>query len=577
MAEKAELRQFIMSYFSDEELDTLCFDYFREVLNNFTANMTKSQKVISLIGYCERRDLMENLHASLATLRPEPYRELIGSPPVFHPKERVEGRSPNRIFLSHANQDAGFAQQLADDLRRHEYDVWMAPNSIEPGEKWVEAIERGLETSGIFLLVMTPTAAKSKWVKDESNYAIELENQGEVRFITLDVAEGKMPPMWRLRQNIPFRQDYDDGLSQLLKALQPTKSNRAAMSARPAKPTSSSRTPRWIPIMFGLTIVLSAVALFRGLLPPIGNATPSPSTEPVVAVEVTQPPTTVVTVVHTATSRPAEPATIMPAPTSTSNPTIPTIEPADTLAATQPPSSPIVVVVTAPPQPTNPLPTVAADTPIPTATFTPTSTFTPTASSTATETPTPTGTSTRILISSIYDIPINRDRPAIPNTEYNGIRDIADAIYVAVPIKWDDVDPANWTDNGTVVGSQLLAAPDIDGFNATYTTPGVRIFASARLGGQDMGTLVDGYYDVFSRDCAFEGQYDYEDQAYTGVLDHYINCEELGGRLIVLAAEPADRAYGLILFAQAASEADFHALDTLLKTFSVDGSALPGQ
>ena len=579
MAEKAELRQFIMSYFSDEELDTLCFDYFREVLNNFTANMTKSQKVISLIGYCERRDLMENLHASLATLRPEPYRELIGSPPVFHPKERVEGRSPNRIFLSHANQDAGFAQQLADDLRRHEYDVWMAPNSIEPGEKWVEAIERGLETSGIFLLVMTPTAAKSKWVKDESNYAIELENQGEVRFITLDVAEGKMPPMWRLRQNIPFRQDYDEGLSQLLKALQPTKSNRAAMSPRPAKPPSPSRTPRWIPIMFGLTIVLSAVALFRELLPSIGNATPPPSTELVAVADVTQPPTTVVTVVHTATSRPAEPATIVPAPTSTSNPTIPTIEPAGTTAATQPPSPPTVVVVAAPPQPTNPLPTVAANTPTPMATSTPTATFTPTASSTATLMPTPTATPTRIVISSIFEIPINRSAPVIPNSidiVYKQIQDDAGAITVQVPVEWL-IDPSNWTSQGgTVVGSRLLAAPDIDGLNDTYSMPGVQIFASPGLGGWDMIELVDGYYETYSRDCTFEGRYDYIDSKFTGVLDHYIDCDARGDRLIVLFVKPADQTYGLRLVAQAVTDVDRHALDTILRTFNVIG-ALPWQ
>ena len=34
MANKAELRQFIMTYFSDDELNALCFDYFPEVLNN---------------------------------------------------------------------------------------------------------------------------------------------------------------------------------------------------------------------------------------------------------------------------------------------------------------------------------------------------------------------------------------------------------------------------------------------------------------------------------------------------------------------------------------------------------------
>lgn len=493
---------------------------------------------------------------------------MIGSPPVFQPKERIEGRSPNRVFLSHANQDAGFAQQLADDLRRHEYDVWMAPYSIEPGEKWVEAIERGLETSGIFLLVMTPNAAKSKWVKDESNYAIELENQGEVRFITLDVAEGKMPPMWRLRQNIPFRQDYDEGLSKLLKALQPTQSNRAVMPARTINPTSSSRTPIWIPILLGLTIVLSAVALFRGLLPSIGNATPIPPTEPVAAAEMMQPPTTIVTVVHTATSRPSEPATVTPAPTITSSPTI---EPADTTAATQPPSTPVVVVVTAPPQPTNPLPTVPVDTP------TPTATFTPTASSTATLMPTPNATPTRIVVSSIYDIPIHRDRPTINNTEYKDVRDVADSIYVEVPIDWSSVDPSIWTDDGAVAGSQLLAAPDIDGFNTTFTTPGVQIWATTRWGGQNLNTLLAYYYNALSGDCTFEGQYDYRDPIYTGRLDHYINCEGLGSWLIVLAAEPTDRTFALILFAKGVTEADYHALDTLLKTFRVDGSMLPGQ
>ena len=41
--------------------------------------MTKSQKVIRLLSYCERRDLMENLHAALAILRSEPYQQLIDS------------------------------------------------------------------------------------------------------------------------------------------------------------------------------------------------------------------------------------------------------------------------------------------------------------------------------------------------------------------------------------------------------------------------------------------------------------------------------------------------------------------
>ena len=42
----ADLRQFILNFFSDEELDTLCFDYFPEVRQDFTIGMIKNSKVM---------------------------------------------------------------------------------------------------------------------------------------------------------------------------------------------------------------------------------------------------------------------------------------------------------------------------------------------------------------------------------------------------------------------------------------------------------------------------------------------------------------------------------------------------
>ena len=171
MVNKAELRQFITQYFSDLELDELCFDYYPDLLNQFATGMTKSQKVIALISYCERRGLSDHLLVTLGKLRSAAYQEQFGLVPKRQAADQTTRRDPNRIFLSHANQDAAFARQLADDLRHNGFDIWMAPESIEPGEKWVDAIERGLETSGIFVLVITPHAADSKWVRDESNYA----------------------------------------------------------------------------------------------------------------------------------------------------------------------------------------------------------------------------------------------------------------------------------------------------------------------------------------------------------------------------------------------------------------------
>ena len=98
------------------------------------------------------------------------------------------GRDPRQIFISHAHQDADFAHRLAADLDSAGWRAWIAPESIQPGEKWVEAIGRGLDGSGVFVVALTPAAVASNWVRNETNAAIELEIRGEVHFIPLDVA-----------------------------------------------------------------------------------------------------------------------------------------------------------------------------------------------------------------------------------------------------------------------------------------------------------------------------------------------------------------------------------------------------
>jgi hypothetical protein len=52
-----------------------------------------------------------------------------------------------QVFLSHSAKDAEFAARLATDLRAAGVPVWKATESILPGERWAEAIERGVSTS----------------------------------------------------------------------------------------------------------------------------------------------------------------------------------------------------------------------------------------------------------------------------------------------------------------------------------------------------------------------------------------------------------------------------------------------
>lgn len=97
--------------------------------------------------------------------------------------------------------------------------MWIAPESIRSGEKWVEAIDRGLETSGVFVVVLTPHALASRWVNTETDAAVEMEHEGLITFIPLDVAACRPKRLWRQYQHAPFRGSYEVGLDSLLRRL----------------------------------------------------------------------------------------------------------------------------------------------------------------------------------------------------------------------------------------------------------------------------------------------------------------------------------------------------------------------
>ncbi len=233
----ADIRQFLIEAFSDEELSTLCFDYFRDVYDDFASGMTKGQKIQLLIERCERRGVLPNLLAAIQRARPEQYKERFPQVEIQPEHPRLE-RGLRQVFISHAHQDANFAHRLAKDLQKHGWRVWIAPDSIRPGEKWGEAIDRGLSESGIFIAVLTPASVQSRWVKNETYVAIELESKGHIRFVPLDVERCDVPGLWSVYQRVSFLGGYADGLKSLLADLEQTGQLPAE------KPTASPEPPQ---------------------------------------------------------------------------------------------------------------------------------------------------------------------------------------------------------------------------------------------------------------------------------------------------------------------------------------------
>jgi formylglycine-generating enzyme len=264
-----DLRKFINRYFSDEDLETFCFDYFREVSDDFGDGMSKNRKAMRLIAYCESRGVLDNLRANLQKERPTAWREQFGAKEVKQSKfagaDKIadHDHDPRQVFISHAKEDAEFARQLAADLREEGWRVWIAPDSIRPGEKWVEAINRGLETSGVFVVALTPAAVASRWVNFETNAAIDMHQADEIRLVTLDVVACRLPVLWRQLQYVTFRNSYEIGLDDLLRWLdgesapvrEPARSDRFSDSSRPATEVATTNKDRRIHEKTGIELI----------------------------------------------------------------------------------------------------------------------------------------------------------------------------------------------------------------------------------------------------------------------------------------------------------------------------------
>lgn len=220
----AAIRRFLMGFFNDEEIANLSFDYFPEVYENFAAGMSKGRMVRDLITYCRARNRLPDLLAALERERPEAFKEFFAANshielPATSPLSTPVVRNPRQVLVSHARPDTALARRLTNDLLARGWQVWIAPDSIRPGEKWVESINRGLEESGVFVLLLSSAAVASPWVQLEANAAIQLEREGNLRFIPLLVESCDPPLLWRAYQWIPLQDNYESGFKALLAEL----------------------------------------------------------------------------------------------------------------------------------------------------------------------------------------------------------------------------------------------------------------------------------------------------------------------------------------------------------------------
>jgi hypothetical protein len=126
---------------------------------------------------------------------------------------------PQEVFLSHSSVDEEFAVRLAETLRRHGIPVWYSPTNILGAQQWHDEIGAALDRCDWFLLILSPNAVESMWVKRELSYALQ-QRRFENRIVpVLYQACDFVRLSWVLPsiQMIEFRVDFDEGCRALLR------------------------------------------------------------------------------------------------------------------------------------------------------------------------------------------------------------------------------------------------------------------------------------------------------------------------------------------------------------------------
>ena len=144
--------------------------------------------------------------------------------------------TPLSLFISYSRTDSTFVDRLEADLKARSFQPWVDRRNLisAAGLDWSSELQKAIEDCQIMLVVLSPKAMESKYVRREYHYADSLGKT----IIPLNWLTAKVPMDLNDIQWVSFQGDYDQGLADLLDAL-----SRQALIAQPQPKPSSAASP----------------------------------------------------------------------------------------------------------------------------------------------------------------------------------------------------------------------------------------------------------------------------------------------------------------------------------------------
>lgn len=115
----------------------------------------------------------------------------------------TDGTNPLKVFVSHSSLDRADVERLIIRvLEKHGVTVFFAPQAMVGGEEWHKEILEALSKCTHFIVVLTPHAAKSRWVHTEVGWAFDHLPEG--RIFPVYVRPCEVEQVHMLLRNVQF-------------------------------------------------------------------------------------------------------------------------------------------------------------------------------------------------------------------------------------------------------------------------------------------------------------------------------------------------------------------------------------
>ena len=126
----------------------------------------------------------------------------------------------HNIFLSYSREDSDLMNHLKDDFEQIGFTVWTDAN-IQPGSpSWKVTIEQAIRDADCIVVIFSPSAAQSKWVRAELDFA-EAQEKSIFPVLAKGTSADAVPFGYSSHQWVDLRKekDYNAGLLHLAEVI----------------------------------------------------------------------------------------------------------------------------------------------------------------------------------------------------------------------------------------------------------------------------------------------------------------------------------------------------------------------